>query len=68
MNLPSPVQKEAYNNHWKQFEKEVILEAEVKMNQAASRLKDIIKAEDPVIVGEMSLRTYCLEQKLKGFV
>ena len=47
MNLPLPVHKEAYNNHLKQIEQEVILEAEVKMNQAASRLKDIIKAEDP---------------------
>ena len=46
MNLPPPLHKEAYNAHIKQIEKELSIEAEKKMNEAAIRLKDITKIKD----------------------
>ena len=54
MDLPPPVTKESHNNHLKDIEKELKLEAEVKMKEAADRILNILKVEEPerVIVTE----------------
>ena len=47
MDFPPPVTKESHNNHLKEIEIEVKMEAEQKMKDAANRLLNVLKTEEP---------------------
>ena len=47
MDLPPPVTKESHNNHLKEIEQKVKLEAEEKMKDAADHIFSILKVEEP---------------------
>ncbi len=47
MDFPPPVTKESHNNQLKEIEIEVKMEAEQKMKDAANRLLNVLKTEEP---------------------
>ena len=47
MDLPPPVTKESHDNHLKEIEHEMKLEAAEKMKDAADRILNFLKAEEP---------------------
>ena len=47
LNLPPPVMKASYNKHLKDIKAALVVQAENKMNEAAARLVNMVKAEEP---------------------